>query len=50
VGLEQGLISPGMFTVIMLVVIGSAAIPSLFLRNNDYVPDESDMKTIVLKK
>jgi len=50
VGLEQGLISPGMFTVIMLVVIGSAAIPSLFLRNNDYVPDESDMKTIVLKQ
>lgn len=32
VGLEKGLIDPAMFSVIMLVVISSAAIPSIFLR------------------
>lgn len=50
VGLEKGLIDTGMFTVIMLVIIASAAIPSLLLRNNKLVPDETDLKTIVLKK
>ena len=34
VGLEKGLIDEGMFAVIMLVVISSAAIPSIFLRNH----------------
>ncbi len=44
VGLERGLIEPGMYAVIMLVIISSAAIPSLLLRNPNFRP--TDVETI----
>ncbi|MBI3024949.1 MAG: hypothetical protein HYY66_04600, partial [Candidatus Tectomicrobia bacterium] len=40
VGLEARLLSPAFYSVVLLVVVGSAALPVLFLRDRPFELDE----------